>query len=196
MGLFDLNTTPAVHDGMKGGSLPVAAVQPRMIVAKRKAVLEEALQQFGDSGHDVHFISNGDWNLFDFFNLALGQFDGPCHVWLSTYAIYEFPLRQILLAQQAGQVTMVKMLIDSRARIRNESSLALAKNIANKIALRPCHAKVLVMQNESRTVVLVGSQNWTKNPRIEVGFISASKALAAFHVNWIEKVLEGANAFE
>lgn len=196
MGLFEMNMSTGPQGGIVGSSIVHTAAMPRMIVAKRKGVLEEALNTFIATQNDVHFISNGDWNLFDFFNLVLGHFEQPCDVWLSTYAIYEFPLRQILLAQQAGQVSKVNMLIDSRARIRNEASLALAKNIANKIALRPCHAKVLVMQNAQRSVLLVGSQNWTKNPRIEVGFISASSELAAFHTSWIEKVLEGANAFE
>lgn len=197
MGLFEINSTPAEPQGLIGTSVAVASSAPkRMIVAKRKKVLEDALALFFEKGEDVHFISNGDWNLFDFFNMALSSFTKPCSVWLSTYAIYEFPLRQILLAQQAGQIESVKMVIDSRARVRNEASLSLAKNIANKIALLPCHAKVLVMKTDGAYVLLVGSQNWTKNPRVEVGFISNSEALALFHIGWIEKILEGANAFE
>ena len=167
---------------------------PRMIVAKRPDILKQVISDLAN--HDaVHFISHGDWNLFDFFNLALVEM-APCALWLCTYAIYEYPIRQILLAQQAGQLTDVHMIIDSRSRVRNPSTLALAKNIANKIALTACHAKVMVLQKEDKAITLIGSQNWTKNPRIETGIATRDTTVATFHTDWMTKVLEGLDAFE
>jgi hypothetical protein len=195
MGLFEINSGPD-RTPTAGGHAIIPAVNPRMIVAKRKSVLEALMKDLHTQESDIHFISHGDWNLFDFFNLALGYMQGPCQLWISTYAMLEFPLRQILLAQQQGEITEVHMVIDSRARVRSESSLALAKNIANRIALKACHAKVMVLLNKERSLCLVGSQNWTQNPRIETGFVSRQQCVAAFHIDWMEKVLNGRSAFE
>lgn len=195
MALFEITSGGQTQE-LAGGHLQLTARPARMIVAKRKAQLEQLVQDYFAGDEDVHFVSHGDWNLFDLFNLSLPQMQGPCCLWLSTYSMYEFPLRQILLAQQEGSLQEVNMVIDSRARIRSESSIALAKNIANKLALKACHAKCMIMQNEQHSMCVVGSQNWTKNPRIEIGFISRSRELAGFHMTWMQKTLEGTNAFE
>lgn len=195
MGLFEI-TKPAAPVQQSGGHLAVASSGSRMVVAKRKSVLTALMAELEIHEDDIHFISHGDWNLFDFFNMALPYMQGPCELWLSTYAMLEYPLRQILLAQQEGSLQQVHMVIDSRARVRSESSLALAKNIANRIALKACHAKVMVLRNTHRSLCLVGSQNWTQNPRIETGMISRQQRLADFHINWINKVLDGSSAFE
>lgn len=195
MGLFEINNKTATVQHI-GEHVAIPVANSRMVVAKRKRVLNSLMEEIGSHDDDIHFISHGDWNLFDFFNMALPYMQGPCELWLSTYAMLEYPLRQILLAQQDGSVMQVHIVIDSRARVRSESSLALAKNIANRIALKSCHAKVMVLRNAHKCICLAGSQNWTQNPRIETGLISRQRRLAEFHINWIDKVLDGSSAFE
>ena len=194
MGLFEINTAPAKAKETAGGFV-AAGTQPRMIVAKRKDKLVEIVDALFSGTDDIYFLSEGDWNLFDFFNLVLHRISVPADLYLCTYAIYEFPIRQILLAQEAGQLSSVHMIIDSRARIRNASTLALAQNICNKISLKACHAKVMVLRYGNEYVSLIGSQNWTKNPRIETGMCTRQSIIGQFHIDWMEKVLEGCDAF-
>jgi hypothetical protein len=164
-----------------------------MIVARRPDRLKSIVDLL-EHNDEVHYVSDGEWNLHDFFNAMLQRMK-PCELWLTTYAIYEFPIRQIVLAQQAGELTAVHMVIDSRAKVRMPATYALAKNIANRIMLTGCHAKVMILRNEQQSLTLITSQNWTNNPRIEVGFASKKKELADFHMSWIDKKLNNGELF-
>lgn len=166
----------------------------RMIVAKRPHRLKSIVDLL-EMEDEVHYVSDGEWNLHDFFNAMLQRMK-PCELWLTTYAIYEFPIRQILLAQEAGELTAVHMIIDSRAKIRQPATFALATNIANRIMLTGCHAKVMVLKAEGRYLTLITSQNWTNNPRIEVGFATKKAEHALFHMAWIDKKLNNGELFK
>jgi len=166
----------------------------RMIVARRPDRLK-AIVDLLETEDEVHYVSDGEWNLHDFFNAMLQRIK-PAELWLTTYAIYEFPIRQILLAQEAGDLTAVHMLLDSRAKVRMPATYMLAEKISNRIALTGCHAKVMVLRNTTQQITLITSQNWTNNPRIEVGYASKKRQHADFHISWIDLKLQNAELFK
>lgn len=193
MALFEINTTPkgAAADIPNAGQALSAG--GRMIVARKPERLK-AIVDLLEHNEEVHYLSDGEWNLHDFFN-AMVQRMKPAELWLCTYAITEFPMRQILLAQQAGELTAIHMVIDSRAKIRIPATYQLAAQVANRIMLTGCHAKVMVLRNDRQTLTLVTSQNWTSNPRIETGYASRKPEHAEFHINWMDIKLNNGELF-
>lgn len=195
MALFEINNA-STYQAVTADTDPAIALSAggRMIVAKRPDRLKTIVDML-EHEDELHYVSDGEWNLHDFFNAMLQRVK-PCSLYLSTYAINEFPVRQILLAQEAGELLSVFMVLDSRAKVRVPATYALAKNIANKVVLTGCHAKVMVLISEAQSLTLVTSQNWTNNPRIEVGYVSKKRELAEFHISWMQKVLENGELFK
>ena len=142
----------------------------------------------------THFISDGDWSMHD-LTLELVKNLKPAEIFITTYAIRELPIRQLILAQERNEISSVSMLLDYRAKTRTPEVFHLASQNVNKIFLTSIHAKVTVIRSAGGCVTIVGSSNWTQNPRIEAGIITMKKEVANFHIEWIKKVMADAEIF-
>lgn len=143
----------------------------------------------------LHYVSDGDWSTHDMINQLLKQLK-PAELYLTTYAIREFSIRQIVLAMERKELISVNMIADYRAKMRTPEVYQLAANTMNKICLHSIHAKVTVLRSPYGCATIVGSSNLTSNPRIEAGVISLDPEVANFHINWITKIMENAEIFE
>ncbi len=146
------------------------------------------------TGKSTHYISDGDWSMHDLV-MQLLQTYKPAELFITTYALREFPVRQLILAQERKELLCVKMLLDYRAKARTPEVFQLAEMNMNKIYLTSIHAKVTVLRSAAGCVSIVGSANWTQNPRVEAGVITLDKNVAEFHINWIEKIMDNAEIF-
>src|ERR1043166_6088749 len=54
-------------------------------------------------GDDVHFITGGQWSMYQFLERAL-EVTGPAALWLSTYSITEMSARTLANLQDAGLI--------------------------------------------------------------------------------------------
>jgi hypothetical protein len=156
---------------------------------KLKAVIDLV-----EPGVHVHYVSDGDWSMHDLVVSLLEKY-GPAELYTTTYALREFPMRQLILAKERGDVTTIKMLIDYRAKMRTPEVYQLASMNLTDIRLIAIHAKVAVIRSAQACVSIVCSSNWTQNPRIEAGSITMDADVAHFHIDWIEKTLQNAEIF-
>lgn len=148
-----------------------------------------------DTEKQVHYVSDGDWSTHDLINELVKKIR-PAELYLTTYAIREFSIRQLVLALQKQDLISVNMICDYRAKIRTPEVYQLASNAMTKIFLYSIHAKVTVLRSPSGCVSIVGSSNLTTNPRIEAGVISTCPDVAKFHISWIQKVMDNAELFK
>lgn len=142
----------------------------------------------------VHFVSDGDWSMHDLVIELLKKYN-PADVYITTYALREHSVRQLLLAQQSGHIKSVCMILDYRAKVRTPEVFQLASMNFNKIHLFGIHAKVTVISSEVGEISIIGSANWTSNPRVECGIITMDTKAATFHKSWISKICEHAEIF-
>lgn len=163
------------------------------VICKNPEKLQLLLKAI-QGGKAVHYLSKGDWSMHDMIMQLLKTY-GPAELFITTYALREFSVRQIILAQAAGDITAVNMLLDYRAKVRTPEVFQLASQNMNKICLYGIHAKVTVLRSDKGCVTIVGSANWTSNPRVECGVVSMNKELAEFHINWIQKLIDNAEIF-
>lgn len=143
----------------------------------------------------VHYVSDGDWSTHDIISQLLKEYK-PAELFITTYAIREFSIRQLVMAMERKELLSVNMLLDYRAKVRTPEVYQLAQMNMNKIYLTAIHAKVTVMRSCKASITIVGSSNLTSNPRIEAGVISMSDEVANFHIKWIEKVMDNAEIFK
>ena len=120
---------------------------------------------------------------------------GPAKVWMTTWTITEEPMRILLDLIKTGYISELSAVLDYRIEKRKPEAFQLASNIITRIKLTKCHAKVAVIRNEEWNVTIVGSANFSKNPRIEAGVIFTDKESADFHIQWIDDVIDGKEVF-
>lgn len=146
------------------------------------------------TGQTVHYASAGLWSCHDLLFHLLRQ-TGPARVWIATWSMTEEPVRMLVQGLETGLITELRALLDVRVKVRNPSVWAFARHNLARVSLSICHAKVTVIENEQWAIAINGSPNYTNNPRIESGVVSASRDVAAFHRTWIDAEIDKAKPF-
>jgi len=146
-------------------------------------------------GQSVHYASLGDWSTHDLLFFLLEQ-TGPARVYFTTWAISEYAIRQLYQFIEHGLILELKGIFDYRNGIHKPAELQFLQKITTDIKAAKCHAKVTVIENDCWGISVVGSANYTRNPRIEAGVLCCDKTVAAFHRDWILKELSNTSAFD
>jgi hypothetical protein len=139
--------------------------------------------------HNYHFVSRGDWSLWELVQYLLPEKESAA-MWFSTWSMSELSTRKLITWMESGRINKVNALVDYRAKNRHPEAYYMAKNNIANMRVTSVHAKVVVMQSMSTCITIVGSANWTENPRIETGIISTEKAVAEMHIKWINEVIK------
>jgi len=117
------------------------------------------------------------------------QITGKADVFITSWAISEIAMRQLFSFKKNGLIISLNLILDYRNKVRKEKELAFVKQFCDNISLKKIHAKVTVIQNENFSISIIGSANYTRNPRIESGVILISKKVADFNIKWIHELL-------
>jgi len=148
-----------------------------------------------EMGKTTHYVSISEWSMHDVLFHILRQ-TGPAEVCIATWSVSEIAVRQIFKQMEEGQITRLYALLDWRVKVRRPEVHDLLKFNISDIHVTTCHAKTTVIRNKKWAISIVGSANFTNNPRIEAGVISCDRAAADFHRRWILDAIKGANPFE
>lgn len=192
MALFEIKTDSQPGDGST--FFHATAEKWAGVICKSPDKLQRLLNALQPE-HSIHYISDGDWSTHDLVISLLQKYQ-PAELYISTYAIRELPIRQLVMAQQRKELSAVYMLMDYRAKARTPEVFQLASMNVEKIALTAVHAKVTVIKSPSGCATITGSANWTSNPRIEQGVISLDQDCAEFHISWIKKAIDNGELFK
>jgi len=180
-------------DRSKSGSAAVSGGN-LLIIGKSNEKLHQVFGKVID-GQSVHYASLGDWSTHDLLFFLLEQ-TGPARVYFTTWAISEYAIRQLYQFIEHGLILELKGIFDYRNGIRKPAELQFLQKITTDIKAAKCHAKVTIIENDNWGISVVGSANYTRNPRIEAGVLCCDKTVAAFHRDWILKELSNTSAFD
>jgi hypothetical protein len=180
-------------DKPKSGSIPFTGSN-LLTIGKANEKLHQVFGQVAD-GQSVHYASLGDWSTHDLLFFLLQQ-TGPAKVYFTTWAISEYAIRQLYQFIEHGLILEIKGIFDYRNGIRKPAELQFLQKITTDIKAAKCHAKVTVIENDNWGISVVGSANYTRNPRIEAGVLCCDKTVAAFHRDWILKELSNTSALD
>ena len=180
-------------DRPKSGSIPFAGSN-LLTIGKANEKLHQVFGQVTD-GQSVHYASLGDWSTHDLLFFLLEQ-TGPARVYFTTWAISEYAIRQLYQFIEHGLILELKGIFDYRNGVRKPAELQFLQKITTDIKAAKCHAKVTVIENDNWGISVVGSANYTRNPRIEAGVLCCDKTVAAFHRDWILNELSNTSALD
>ena len=146
-------------------------------------------------GKTIHFATMGEWSSHELLFHILDQ-TGPADVWISTWSVSEDAARLLIGKVETKAITRLNCLFDWRIKVRRPEVFQLVRYKIADIRLTTCHAKVTVVENDSWKVAVVGSANYTNNPRIEAGVIACDEKAADFHRKWIKDEIENSDPFD
>lgn len=194
MSLFSLNDL-GKKKANKGSSSAINAIGiPIFKIGKANVKLQDV---FGTINQDqvIPYVSLGDWSTHDLLFFLLEQ-TGPARVWFTTWAISEYAIRQLYQFVEHGMILQLKGIFDYRNGVRKPAELQFLQQITTEIKPAKCHAKVTVIENDDWGISIVGSANFTRNPRIEAGVLFTCRNVAEFEKNWIERELANKSVFD
>jgi hypothetical protein len=182
MGIFDLSSlaTPpaALDDKMKPRARRQKLGPTSFAVCPTRKILKEHIKEL-EPGDTYVYFTGGKWSNHHLLQYLLER-TGPADVLLTTWTITEEPVRVMGKLLEGGQIRTLTMLTDDRIRSRCAQAWQLMQTLPATIHLSKCHAKVTVLVNEHHAILVVSSQNFTNNPRIEAGTIIYDRAAALF----------------
>jgi len=189
----DLVPQPALENNA-GSDTVAVEMDDSTLLFRKNDVLKEKIKQIH---HDrsIHYVSAGDWSCHELL-FHLLSFTGPAKVWIATWTISEDPVRMLIEGMRSGKILELNCILETRVVKRTPEAYQLARQSMSNVKLSVCHAKVTVIENETWSIAIVGSANFTNNPRIEAGVICTNKLVADFHKDWIMKELKNAQPFE
>lgn len=138
----------------------------------------------------LHYIARM-YNMHDVF-ADLIKLSGPAEIKIMTYSVTEFPLRILSQFLDKKIITKLDFLLDFTVS-RTPELKQFASHFANRIRFIDTHAKLLLIKNEQLTIVHVGSANFTRNNRFEMGTIITYENQYNQFDAWFEKLFEDAS---
>lgn len=114
------------------------------------------------------FMHKGEWAIHEVLPTLLSTI-GPASVRIATFSISEDSLRSLFFLTEEGQITSLRMLLDTTVKRHKIDLLLFAANISPEIRIDSCHAKVLLVENERYKFGIIGSANLNLNHRWEAG---------------------------
>lgn len=194
MSLFSLNDLGKKKVDKGSSAVINTSGIPVFKIGKANAKLQDV---FGAIAPDqvIPYVSLGDWSTHDLLFFLLEQ-TGPARVWFTTWAISEYAIRQLYQFVEHGMILQLKGIFDYRNGVRKPAELQFLQQITTEIKPAKCHAKVTVIENDDWGISIVGSANFTRNPRIEAGVLFTCRNVAEFEKNWIERELANKSVFD
>lgn len=181
------------QDKTQSGSVPFTGSN-LVAIGKANAKITQVFGKIAQ-GSSTHYVSLGDWSTHDLLFFLLEQ-TGPAKVYFTTWAISEYAIRQLYQFIEHGLILELKGIFDYRNGIRKPAELQFLQKITTDIKAAKCHAKVTVIENDKWGICVIGSANYTRNPRIEAGVLCCDKTVSAFHRDWILKELSNSSALD
>lgn len=183
-----------ITDEIKSDHSPIPAGEFSMVVDEPGATFlegraQEVIKKIAagvKQNETIHFCTHGCFSMHELVE-QLMTVSGPAKVYITTWAMTENPARAILQLMNDGLITELFCLFDYKIRERSPKAFQLAEGFMSKIKLTKCHAKVTLILNEQWGITILGSANYTRNPRTEAGIICTVKSASEFHRAWIEK---------
>ena len=145
----------------------------------------------------MHVVSMGEWSADNMIAWAVDQI-GPSDLLFGTWSLSVKPATRLCAAADAGLLTRFRGVFDLRAVIRRPEAMRMIRRRFgyNNVRIFNCHAKVYLLENESRRISIVSSANFTNNPRIEASVITDDPAVYDFHRNWLELTFANSDPFD
>lgn len=185
MSLFSVSEFTAVPEEIEvnASSADVGLNKISFLTGNRLDVIKSTIGQLNAS-NGLYFMTDGAWSNVQLLDYIL-TLTGPADVFFSTWSISADAIRCFSTWRDSGMIRTCFAILDQGIRNRKPEILQQASGCFQNLRLIKCHAKVMVISNDHYQVTVLGSANFTRNPRKEAGMIIMDKVLAEENIKWI-----------
>lgn len=155
------------------------------------AALEEYLPNISP-GQNKIFYSDGIWSNYELMEHLL-QISGPALVGFTTWSISEIAITRMNEWVSCGKIIELYAVLDNGLRNRKPQIFQQAQETFKNLKLSHCHAKVMAIVSPDISFLVIGSANFTKNPRKEAGVLICDRNEAEFALNWVKSIIDGSD---
>ena len=152
---------------------------------------KEIAKIIGNVDNAVAWKSDGEFSLHELLTYLLGL-SGPADLYLATWGLSAEPVNRLFELKKAGMVKSIYAMLDFRVRDRSPEAMQRLESIATEVVLLKSHAKVIAIHGEKESFCVIGSANFTNNPRIEAGVIIKGNHTTNETIKWITDAMNGA----
>lgn len=186
MSLFSVKEIESVTERLNEiGSTTGVRFSPRKSLAMTES--KKAIRQhIGDlqMGDSLFFMTDGAWSNIQVLEYIL-EFTGPANVFFTTWSISSEALSRFSAWTESGSIKSLHAILDQGLRNRKPDIYQQAIAVLKKLRIAKCHAKVTVIRNDDWAISVIGSANYTRNPRKEAGVIVCDNEIADGNISWI-----------
>ncbi len=137
------------------------------------------------------FVSYGAFAMHHLVDVIVREVAGEqALVSIATWAMSEQSARTIAQLVSDGLIANLHLTLDHKIRNRSPEAVQLAENVANSAMFAKCHAKCTVIRSPKVNVTIIGSANYTRNPRMEIGVITSCSQTAAMADQWLKTLVD------
>lgn len=140
------------------------------------------------NGNTQYFITNGNWSMYDLLIRLVDKIVSPVEVFLTFYSMTELSARILAKMVQEGKIRQLTIIYDRKSEIRYPNVHQILQGIAR---MKPVHihAKLMLVRSidTNNHITVLGSANWTRNPRIECGIYDTNPAHANLFIEWFQQ---------
>ena len=111
------------------------------------------------------YMHRGEWAVHEVLPMLVERM-GPCDIRLATYMVSDESLRVL----GGLKVRSLRLIVDMTVQRHKLPLLLFAENMLGDVRLDACHAKVLLMESDTKQFGIVGSANLNLAHRWESGF--------------------------
>ena len=150
---------------------------------------EEALGVV-EAGETLVVISQGNWAMEHPIVHIASQL-GPCDLWMATWAVNDDAVLRLSWAVGEGFIRNVRAVVDERMKTHRPAAMDILST-CGQIGIMACHAKFYVLRQveaPNKAVSMLGSANWTQNPRTEAMVVLTDRQATDFLAGWVEEQL-------
>ena len=139
-------------------------------------------------GDRMYVISRGNWST-EHVICHLGEQLGPVDLRIATWAVNDDAVLRLANAIEAGFIRSCHAIVDERMKVLRPAALDVMQKAlgAGGLATMPCHMKAYALRQVEggRTITMVGSANWTQNPRPECSVIDSDPRAFDLISGWV-----------
>lgn len=157
-------------------------------IGNRKKQLIEVIHEIKPN-QIIHFATQGAWSQHELLVQIVKKIGVVDELCIATWSITEDPMRYIAKLKEDGQIKSLYMLFGDRIANNQPKAYQMSLKVADSVHRDRTHAKVTTFQNDTWSICIIGSANYTHNRKMESGCIFINPTPTNFHRNWIRKAI-------
>jgi hypothetical protein len=174
----NVGTANHIHFPSMGGG---AATPSMTAIGNGKA---DEVARLALEHEQMWYLSEGKFSMHQLLEELL-KLTGPAEVALCSWGITEDPARVLARLRRTGIITQLTCLFNSRVASNNAGAYQLISQVADNLGIAECHAKAISIINQTYSIGLISTANFSHNPRIECTVTQRNQEAAKWIRDWI-----------